>query len=181
MKLVSERTCGEDTLCREGSLQLCALLADVSAGKGRDDDAESARDLLELIRENANCDMARTAAAKNLALLDAHGAEWERHIFGKRCSALACAALVTVYVAPDLCSGCEKCRELCPKGAVAGGKDMIHVIDRQLCDGCLRCVAICPDGAVQRSSGATVRTPDAPVPVGSFGVAGTGRRRRRRV
>jgi NADH-quinone oxidoreductase subunit F len=181
MKLVSERTCGKDTLCREGSLQLCALLADVSAGKGRDDDADSARELLAIILENANCDMARSAAAKCLALMDAHPEQWDRHIFGKRCSALACTALVTVYVAPDLCSGCGKCRELCPKGAIAGGEAMIHVIDRQICDGCCLCVAACSDAAIQRSSGAVVRTPDAPVPVGAFGVAGAGRRRRRRV
>ncbi|MDR2355509.1 MAG: 4Fe-4S binding protein [Clostridiales Family XIII bacterium] len=183
MELVSTRTCGRDTLCREGSLQLCAVLADVSTGKGRDDDAELTRELLALMRENANCDMARLAAEKSLSLVDARRDEWDRHVAGKRCPALACPALVTVYVAPESCSGCGECRAVCPRGAIAGGDGMIHVIDRQVCDRCYRCVAICKDTAIQRSSGAVVRTPDAPVPVGGFGSAGagSGRRRRRRV
>jgi NADH:ubiquinone oxidoreductase subunit F (NADH-binding) len=94
MERVSAMSCGKDTLCREGSLQIRAILADVSAGKGREDDTELLRELLEVISENANCDTARTAAEKILSLMNAYGEQWDGHIFGKRCAARVCAALV---------------------------------------------------------------------------------------
>jgi ferredoxin len=181
MELVSAGACGRDTLCREGSLQLCAVLADVSTGKGRDGDTELTREILAAMRENANCDMARAAAGKSLSLVDAQRDGWEEHIAGKRCPALACPALVMVYVAPESCSGCGECAGVCPEGAIAGGEGMIHVVDKERCSRCYRCVEACPCAAVRKVSGAIVRIPGAPVPVGSFGAAGGGRRRRRRL
>jgi NADH:ubiquinone oxidoreductase subunit F (NADH-binding) len=91
MELVSGLSCGGDTLCREGSLQLRVILGDVSVGKGRDGDGELMRELFDIIRENANCDMARTAAEKCLSLMNAYSDVWERHIYGKRCPASVCA------------------------------------------------------------------------------------------
>lgn len=180
MDSVYAASCGKDTLCGEGSLQIRAILAAVSAGNGRDDDTELLRELLEIIRENANCDTARTAAEKILSLMDAYGEQWDGHIFGKRCAALVCAALVTVYIAPESCTGCGKCRELCPKGAIAGAEGMIHVVDKKVCDRCYLCIDACPDAAARRSSGTIIRAPDAPVPVGGFAAAGAGLRRKKR-
>lgn len=50
-------------------------------------------------------------------------------------------------IAPDRCSGCGTCAELCRFGAVRqqGG---VFSIDPQRCEGCKVCVALCPERAI---------------------------------
>lgn len=47
-----------------------------------------------------------------------------------------------------LCSGCERCVEVCPVGALAQvkGKAMLLYPDR--CTYCALCEDLCPDGAI---------------------------------
>lgn len=57
---------------------------------------------------------------------------------------------VSVTVDPNLCTGCEKCLEVC----IYGGMEVIDhvaVIDREgkdRCKGCGRCERVCPTGAI---------------------------------
>jgi ferredoxin len=55
---------------------------------------------------------------------------------------------------PGLCAhsrnkrtGCTRCLDLCPTGAIAPGKDSV-VITAEICAGCGACAAVCPTGAV---------------------------------
>lgn len=55
--------------------------------------------------------------------------------------------------APDLCAhsrnritGCTRCLNLCPTGAISPGIDTV-VIDANICAGCGQCAAACPTGA----------------------------------
>ena len=55
--------------------------------------------------------------------------------------------------APDICAhsrnritGCTRCLELCPTGAIQPGNDSV-VIDPHICAGCGQCAAACPTGA----------------------------------
>ncbi len=43
-------------------------------------------------------------------------------------------------------TGCTRCLELCPTGAIAPGRDHV-VIDPAICAGCGSCAAVCPTGA----------------------------------
>jgi NADH-quinone oxidoreductase subunit F len=170
-------------LCREGSLQLTALLSDIAEGKGSEDDIELSRELLQAIRDNVNCDMTREAAGKCLARIDDYYDRWEQHVMRKRCPDLVCPALVIVYIAPGKCTGCEKCAAVCSASAIVGGEGMIHVVDKDKCTRCMDCVGVCPALAVSKATtGEIIRVPDAPIPVGSYegAAGGEGRRRRRR-
>jgi ferredoxin len=54
---------------------------------------------------------------------------------------------------PELCAhgrnrrtGCSRCLELCPTGAITPGKDSV-VLSAEICAGCGACAAVCPTGA----------------------------------
>jgi pyruvate formate lyase activating enzyme len=42
-----------------------------------------------------------------------------------------------------LCMKCGKCAEICPTGALSGGKDKSPVINRELCTACGACAGVC--------------------------------------
>ncbi|MCD6304272.1 MAG: glycyl-radical enzyme activating protein [Planctomycetes bacterium] len=50
------------------------------------------------------------------------------------------------WVRPRLCTGCGRCVEACPSGAISL-LDGLAVTDRQRCRLCGRCVEVCPSGA----------------------------------
>jgi hypothetical protein len=47
----------------------------------------------------------------------------------------------------DLCTGCRKCVETCPKSAITL-VDEKSTIDRNLCIGCFECMTVCPSHAI---------------------------------
>jgi pyruvate formate lyase activating enzyme len=52
---------------------------------------------------------------------------------------------------PDKCLGwdrCERCREVCPQGAIVKGGDGRVAIERAACNDCLRCAEVCPPRAL---------------------------------
>jgi F420-non-reducing hydrogenase iron-sulfur subunit len=71
------------------------------------------------------------------------------------------AEVVSYYIAPDKCPACMICGRSCPVEAIAGGKNLIHVIDQTKCIKCNTCFEVCPDrfGAVTKISGAPVPPP----------------------
>lgn len=48
----------------------------------------------------------------------------------------------------DHCSGCGKCLEACPQGALSLEQGLVQV-DRSKCDGCGKCVGVCWPGALE--------------------------------
>ena len=44
----------------------------------------------------------------------------------------------------DICTGCTRCRKVCPTDAILGAPRQLHVIIHDACTGCGRCVAVCP-------------------------------------
>ncbi|QIB68708.1 4Fe-4S dicluster domain-containing protein [Aminipila butyrica] len=186
MDQVRRESCGKDVFCREGTWQVSALIGAVAKGEIEGDEGALIRELLGLISENAGCDMSSYAAAHCLVLMDQYSEEWDRHLRRRRCTNLICKPSYTLYIAPELCNGCENCIRVCPLRAIAGEKGFIHIIDTGICDKCGKCIEVCPKGAVKKSSvaGFPPKVPAEPVPVGSFGEVDVGdgaiRRRRRR-
>lgn len=48
------------------------------------------------------------------------------------------------FVHESICTGCTKCKRVCPVDAITGSPRTAHVIDKELCIGCDECVKICP-------------------------------------
>ena len=53
--------------------------------------------------------------------------------------------VVSYYVDPDKCQACMICLRQCPVHGIAGGKNLIHVIDQELCIKCGTCYEACPE------------------------------------
>jgi NADH-quinone oxidoreductase subunit F len=182
LRRAAEASCGREVFCREGTRQVATILTDVTAGRGESGDLDLVEELCELVVDNANCDLASTAAAATLGLLRNNREEWELHLRRKRCSSLTCVMAFTVYIDPASCTAEGPCSLACPERAITGGPGEIHVIVADRCTKCLACVTTCPTGAIRKAGAIKPQLPATPVPVGSFGGADpdSGMRRRRR-
>lgn len=184
MNVAKKESCGKCVLCREGTWQVHEIIKDITEGNAKSDDFELLSDLLEQIKDNAGCDMSRTAAGICKDMMKRYEEEWDMHIRRKRCSNLVCKGTFTLYVDPITCDGCGKCMESCPQGAIAGGAGMIHIINPDICNKSMVCLSVCPKDAIKKAGSVKPKIPNEPVPVGSFshsiGEEDDGRRRRRR-
>ena len=69
--------------------------------------------------------------------------------------------VVLYHIDPAKCRACMICLRHCPVEGIAGGKNLIHVIDQELCIRCGTCFDVCPPkfGAVSKTSGQPVPPP----------------------
>ena len=49
---------------------------------------------------------------------------------------------------PKLCMNCNRCKEICPVGAIILDEDGKRKIDRNKCDLCMKCIDVCPTSAL---------------------------------
>jgi len=68
---------------------------------------------------------------------------------------------VSYHINPEKCQACMICFRRCPVDAIAGGKNLVHVIDQDQCIKCGTCFEVCPPrfGAVDKIAGAPVPPP----------------------
>lgn len=179
-------SCGECVICREGILQLNVIAEAISDGKGRDGDIEVLTEISDDLTIGSCCDYGKEVGKITKEIIEKGIEEFEKHIKRKRCDALICKKFFSYYIEPEKCNGCNKCKEECPQKAIAGDKDLIHVINSDICDRCGKCSMICEKAAIQKAGAVIPKLPQEPVPVGTFkaepqngGGLMAGRRRRR--
>ena len=163
-------SCGICTICREGSFQLKELLSDSTSGRTRPDDDAVLEEITAALQEGSLCAIGRQLPNPLLTGLRHFGDEFEAHLKKKRCPALVCKQYVTFHILGETCTGCGKCLEICPEGAIEGEVDYIHVIDAGACTKCGLCYEVCPPeaAAVVKAGAIKPRTPKAPIPVGTW-------------
>jgi len=52
-----------------------------------------------------------------------------------------------IEISQDQCTGCGRCAEMCPAGAISI-REGHAVVNQTLCRGCQACLSVCPVGAV---------------------------------
>ena len=161
-------SCGRCVFCREGLRQLHRILDDITRGRSGPDDLELIRVLADGMREGAHCLFGRAVGAAWLHAMDTVSGEFEAHIRRKRCAAMVCRKYISYHILGSKCQGCEKCLEVCPREAIEGEADYIHVIDQFECDKCGECVRACPHEAIVKAGAVKPKTPEEPIPVGSW-------------
>jgi NADH-quinone oxidoreductase subunit F len=167
LDFVQRESCGKCPPCRVGTRQMLGILQRITQGKGQTGDIEQLQRLAETIRDGALCALGGTAPNPVLTTLRYFRNEYEAHIEQKICPALVCKELISFYILPDKCQGCQICLRNCPVEAIAGGKRMVHVIDQDKCTKCGTCLDMCPArfGAVVKVSGEQIEVPEEPIPV----------------
>ena len=176
-----KNSCGKGVMCRDGLRQVFTILQDVVNGKGQNDDVEMLKEILDVIRECADCDLSYTVADQLLKLIENNEAEFDMHTKRKSCKALVCPGAYEIYIDPAACKGCGACKAAAPVGVIAGSEGMIHVIKKNAIEiKNQEFYDLCPNQAIKKAGRVKPPLPTEPVPVGSFGAgAGGGRRGRR--
>jgi len=169
LDFVQKESCGKCVMCREGTMQMLEILKDITEGKGKLEDIDLLLELAETVKAGSLCALGGTAPNPVLTTLRYFRPEFESHIKEKRCPALVCQKLISYYVLPDKCQGCQICLRNCPVNAIAGGKRLVHIVNQEKCVKCGTCYEVCPArfGAVVKVSGQKLEVPSEPIPVAS--------------
>ena len=164
---IQELSCAKCVLCREGSWQLSAIFADITAGRSNRDDIALIEDICPIINAGALCSFGKGMVMPALTAAIECREELEKHVIGRTCPAGRCHGLIKYIVDPSLCIGCGDCVDECPEEAIEGRDGFIHIIDEKLCEKCGKCVSTCTVQAIKTDAG-VIRTPRKPVRVGRF-------------
>ncbi len=127
---------------------MLALLDDIMEGNGTEQTLEILDRTARAVQKASLCGLGKTAPNPILSTMRQFRAEYEAHVFQKRCPAGECKALLVPEIDPSKCRGCTLCAKKCPVGAIKGEVKQPHVIDPEVCIKCGVCSQVCKFGAV---------------------------------
>ena len=142
-----KQSCGKCTFCRIGTKHMLDILVKLSEGKATMEDLSRLEELCYDVRNGSLCGLGKTAPNPVITGLRYFMEEYEAHVKGI-CPARKCRDLVQ-YTITDKCTGCTRCYQECPVGAISFRPYEKHEIDQSLCTKCDNCRVVCHDNAVE--------------------------------
>ena len=148
LEFTADESCGKCAPCRIGTKRLLELLTKITDGNGEPEDLDKIKELARHMKASSLCALGQSAPNPILSAMEHFGAEYEAHIYDKKCPAGVCKSLLNYYIEPDKCRGCTLCKRNCPVNAISGEVKSAHVIDTKTCIKCGQCIAHCKFGAI---------------------------------
>jgi len=142
-----KQSCGKCTFCRVGTKQMLDILTRLSQGKASLADLDELENLCYEVKDGSLCGLGKTAPNPVVTGLKYFREEYEAHARGI-CPAKRCRDLVK-YLITDKCTGCTKCFQECPVGAIDFRPYEKHEIDQSKCTKCDNCRVVCPESAIE--------------------------------
>jgi NADH-quinone oxidoreductase subunit F len=148
LRFTSVESCGKCTPCRIGTKRMVEILEKITRGDAVPEDLEILQDIAKTVKEGSLCGLGQTAPNPVLTTLKYFREEYERHVTDKRCPAAVCRDLVEYRVIKEKCTGCQRCVDVCPTGAITGPRSEPHFLDASKCIKCRACYEICRFDAI---------------------------------
>ncbi|MDX9746567.1 MAG: NADH-ubiquinone oxidoreductase-F iron-sulfur binding region domain-containing protein [Syntrophales bacterium] len=148
LDFLAKESCGKCTPCRDGVRRMRDILEDICNGHGEEGDVELLKGMSEAMIDGSLCALGGSAPNPVLSTLRYFQDEYEAHILDKKCPAGVCKALIHFHVVADKCTGCVKCKKVCPTRAIQGNRKEVHEIDQTLCIQCRACYEVCAFDAI---------------------------------
>jgi len=141
-------SCGKCAPCRVGIRHLVDILDKICHGKGEEKDLEKLEKLATMVKKGSLCGLGQTAPNPVLSALRYFRSEFIAHVVDKRCPAVVCRNLVTYRIIKGKCTGCRRCVQVCPTGAISGPRSEPHNLDQEKCIKCRSCYEVCRFDAI---------------------------------
>jgi NADH:ubiquinone oxidoreductase subunit F (NADH-binding) len=148
MEFTQDESCGKCTPCRVGTKRILETLEQICAGEGQPGDIERLEALCRQVKWTSLCGLGQGAPTPVESTLKHFRAEYEAHIYEKRCPAKVCRALIHYEIVAGACTGCMVCARNCPVEAISGERRQLHIIDPEVCIRCGICQQVCNFNAV---------------------------------
>ncbi|MGB9791129.1 MAG: NADH-ubiquinone oxidoreductase-F iron-sulfur binding region domain-containing protein [Thermacetogeniaceae bacterium] len=149
LTFTQDESCGKCLPCREGTKKMLTILTKICEGKAEMEDLEELEELAWAIKEASLCGLGQTAPNPVLSTLKYFRKEYEIHIKDRFCPAGVCRELFQLNIDPDRCTGCGRCKDVCPQEAITGEKEKPHHLDSEKCIRCRSCLDVCRNKAVK--------------------------------
>jgi NADH:ubiquinone oxidoreductase subunit F (NADH-binding)/(2Fe-2S) ferredoxin/NAD-dependent dihydropyrimidine dehydrogenase PreA subunit len=148
LRFTAEESCGKCVPCRVGTGHLVSILDAICTGRGQLADLDRLERLARLVKASSLCGLGQTAPNPVLSSMKYFRDEFLEHITAKRCRAVVCRDLVVYRIIPNKCTGCQRCVQACPTGAITGPRAEAHSLDPDKCIKCRSCYEVCHFGAI---------------------------------
>jgi NADH-quinone oxidoreductase subunit F len=148
LSFTQAESCGKCVPCRVGTRHLVEILGRISRGRGELEDIHKLEKLGGVIKAASLCGLGQTAPNPVLTALKYFREEFLAHIVSKRCPAAVCRDLVVYRINKEKCTGCQRCVQVCPTGAITGPRSEVHNLDESKCIKCRSCYEVCRFDAI---------------------------------
>ncbi|MBN1996925.1 4Fe-4S binding protein [candidate division KSB1 bacterium] len=158
MTFIQSESCGKCIPCREGTKRLLEIITRLTQSQRSEKTSEESllrfqgmvylERLADVIKNTSLCGLGQTAANPVLSTLRHFRAEYEAHLYDRKCPAGYCRELLTYHIDTDKCTGCNLCAKKCPQNAILGERKKAHYIIDEKCIRCDQCRTYCAFDAI---------------------------------
>ncbi|MEW6181777.1 MAG: NADH-ubiquinone oxidoreductase-F iron-sulfur binding region domain-containing protein [Bacillota bacterium] len=155
-EFTEEKLCGRCIPCMTAAPMIIDTLERLRRGEATTDDISQLESICSQVMIVALCKHGQKAVANLSQSVKNHREVFQSHAEKHHCPEGSCEGLLIYQVNPERCTQCDKCREVCPEGAIFGEPyiayrtdNLPYIIVGEKCSHCGECAKVCADGAIE--------------------------------